>query len=305
MKHSILEHNKGIALGFISTALGAMITILYKPMMTQGMPAISIALIECCTILLLLLPLCKPWRLLRSKRRIWSPILIASSCQAIGGISYFFGLSYLDPVTFSFLTRNQAVFSIVFGFFFLGERNNFSSWVFIILAVAGSFILCYADANTLHPIGVVFALIFCTSFGIRNFILRKHSRTPVLVNLFLGYLISVVLLLVLAVFSSSYSFHSVHINDIIKIVTISIVASFGTLYFFQLALRHESVSIISPIRLFSPYMVAVYFGWEIGYHYTPDKMLGMVVMTMAIIALIYNSRVKYKAQIRLAASNFT
>lgn len=299
MKLNALQHNKGIILGFLSTALGAMITIFYKPMMDNGMPAISIALIESCVIAIILMAICRPWRLLRTKRRIWQPILISSLCQAVGGISYFFGLSHVDPVTFSFLTRNQAIVGILFGLIFLNERNNFITWLFIVLAVIGSFMLCYADSNAMNPAGIFFAIIFCVSFGIRNFTLRKYPCLPALINLFYGYLLSIVLLLFLAAISSSYDFPAVSLYDLTKISLISIVASFGTLYLFQLALRYESISIISPIRLFSPYMVAIYFGWGIGYDYSTSKIMGMLFMTMAIITLIYSSRVKYNAQVKL------
>jgi drug/metabolite transporter (DMT)-like permease len=201
-----VHHGKGIALAFISMALGALITIWYKPMMEQGMPAISIALIESCVMVLILL-IAKPWRVLRSNKRIQYPILICSVCQAVGGISYFFGLSYLDPVTFSFLTRNQAIFSVLFGFFFLSERHNIVTWLFIVLAVIGSLTLCYADINSMNLAGIVYAVLFCLSFGVRNFILRKHPRTPALVNIFYGYLLTIVFLLLMACFSSAYKFH--------------------------------------------------------------------------------------------------
>ena len=299
MKTNALLHNRGIILAFLSTLLGASITILYKPLMANGMPAISISLIESCAIVLCLAAFAKPWRLLRSNKRILYPIFICAVCQAVGNTCFYYGLSYLDPVTFSFLTRNQAVFSVLLGFFFLNERHDLSTWLFIVFAVIGSVLLCYADISPMNFIGVIFAMMFCLLFGVRNFILRRHPRTPALVNIFYGYLLSIILLLGLAVFSNSYSFHSVDLNDILQISLIGIIASFGTIYTFQLALRYEAISIISPIRLFSPFMVALFFGWEIGFHYSSLKSLGMAVMTLAIMSLVYSSRQKYRMQLRL------
>lgn len=284
-----MDH-KGIALGFISTALGAMITILYKPMMMQGMPALTIALIESCVVAVFLTIICKPWRILRCSKRILYPVFTAGLCQAIGAMSFFVGLSHLDAVTFSFLTRNQAVFSIVFGYFFLNERHELGTWMFITFAILGSFILCYAEIGSLNIAGILFAISFCISFGVRNFILRKYWRIPVLINLFYGYVMCIIFLLPVAIFSTTYQFHAISYTELVQIALISIVASLGTLVFFQLALRYSAISVISPIRLFSPFMIAIYFGWEIGYKYAPTKVLGMLIMGIAILTLIYTSK---------------
>jgi len=299
MKAKTLKHSKGIIWAFVSTALGAMITILYKPMMSQGIPVITISLIESLSIVVLLFYFAKPWRLLRTNKRILYPIFICSFSQAIGNTCFYFGLSYLDPVTFNFLTRNQAVFSVLFGYFLLSERHNFGTWLFITFAVIGSFLLCYADINSVNIVGVLFALLYCFCFGVRNFILRKHPRTPALINIFYGYLLSIVFLLVLAGFSKTYTFESINVAEVVRISLVAIIASFGTIYTFQLALRYEAVSIISPIRLFSPFIVAVYFGFGIGFQYSSAKVLGMTVMTLAIMSLFYSSRLKYKAQLEV------
>lgn len=299
MKAKTWKHSKGIIWAFISTALGALITILYKPMMSQGIPVITISLIESLAIVILLFAFAKPWRLFRTNKRVLYPIFICSFSQAIGNTCFYFGLSYLDPVTFNFLTRNQAVFSVLFGYFLLSERHNLGTWLFIVFAVIGSFLLCYADINSVNAIGIVFALMYCFCFGVRNFILRKHPRTPALINIFYGYSLSIVFLLILAATSSTYKFHSININEIVTISTVAIIASFGTIYTFQLALRYEALSIISPIRLFSPFIVAVYFGWGIGFQYSPAKILGMTIMTLAILSLVYSSRLKYRAQIEV------
>jgi drug/metabolite transporter (DMT)-like permease len=293
-----LQHSKGIILALTSTFMGALITILYKPLMSQGMPVITISLVESCAIICMLSLITRPLRLFTMKKRILRTIVICSICQAIGNTCFYYGLSHLDPVTFSFLTRNQAVFSVIFGFFLLGERHDFSTWLFIAFALVGSILLCYADLGSIDFIGIGCALMFCLCFGIRNFYLRKFPRTPALINIFLGYVLSIVLLLSLAILSPHYEFHSVTAHEILQISTIAIIASFGTIYFFQLALRYDAVSIISSIRLFSPFIVAIYFGWGIGYKFSPLKTWGMSVMTMAILTLVYTSRQKYLSQQR-------
>jgi len=299
MKAKSLLHSKGIIWAFISTAMGAMITILYKPMMSQGIPVITISLIESVAIVILLFAFAKPWRLFKTNKRILYPIFICSFSQAIGNTCFYFGLSYLDPVTFSFLTRNQAVFSVIFGYFLLKERHNMATWLFIVFAVIGSFLLCYADINSFNVVGVLFAMMYCFCFGVRNFILRKHPRTPALINIFYGYALSIVFLLILAAFSSTYKFHAVNLEEIVNISLVGIIASFGTIYTFQLALRYEAVSIISPIRLFSPFIVAIYFGLGIGFHYSSAKILGITVMSLAIFSLVYSSRLKHKAHLEV------
>lgn len=299
MKFKNLSINKGILWAFVSTALGALITILYKPMMMQGVSAISLYMVESLAIVMALFAFAKPWRLFSINKRVLYPIFICSFCQAIGNTCFYFGLSYLDPVTFNFLTRNQAVFSVIFGFFFLSERHNLATWMFIAFAVVGSLLLCYGDINPMNLVGVLFALSYCFCFGVRNFILRKYQRTPALINIFYGYALSILFLLILCSLKGMYTFDSfdlgLNLDQIIRICVVAIVASFGTIYTFQIALRHEAVSIISPVRLFSPFIVAVYFGITVGFDYSSTKLLGMTIMTLAILSLVYSSRQKYRA----------
>lgn len=300
MNRKNLQQYKGIFLALVSTFLGSLATILYKPIMVGGISPTMVGLIESATIVLLLLT-ARPWRLIKSHRRIQAPIILASICQAVGVISFIFGLSFLDPVTFSFLTRNQAIFSILIGCFFLGERNNILSWVFIITAVLGSTTLCYADFKSMNPAGVVFALLFCISFSLRNYILRKHKHLPVVINIFCGYLFTLIFLLILSVCKPDVICELPSLDIILEIAAIAISAVLGTFYFFQLAFRYDKLSIITSVRLFSPFIVIIYFGWAIRYNYSPLKMFGIFLMTLSIITLFYS----YKATSNVKSSEPT
>ena len=289
MKNNILYKYKGIVFAFVSMFMGCMATIFYKPIMLQGVSPTFIGLLESGVLTVLLL-YSRPWRLLKSKKRLLQPILMASILQAIGGISFIFGLHFLDPVTFSFLNRNQAIFSIVLGYFFLSERHNTATWVYIITAVIGSVLLCYADLNSMNFMGVFFALLFCVSFSLRNFVMRKHKRMPAMVNIFCGNLITLLFISLFAI-AKPESVSSLPPFDIImQIVLVASIAILGALYFYQLAFRYEKLSVISPVRLFSPFVVTVYFGWQIGYNFPPLKMVGIIIMTISCVTLIYSYR---------------
>jgi hypothetical protein len=58
------------------------------------------------------------------------------------------------------------------------------------------------------------------------------------------------------------------------------------------------MSLVTPIRLFSPFIVTIYFGWEIGYNYQPIKMFGILVMIISIFTFMYHKKVEYNAQVR-------
>lgn len=289
MKNNILEKYKGIAFAFVSMFMGCMATIFYKPIMLQGVSPTFIGLLES-GILTLILLYSRPWRLFKSKKRLLQPILMASILQAVGGLSFIFGLHFLDPVTFSFLNRNQAIFSIILGYFFLSERHNFATWAYITTAIIGSIMLCYADLDSMNFMGVFFALLFCVSFSLRNFVMRKHKRMPAMVNIFCGNFISFIFIVLFALVKPEYVSTMPPLNLIMQILLVASIAILGALYFYQLAFRFEKLSVISPIRLFSPFVVTIYFGWQIGYSFPPLKMAGIIIMTISCLTLIYSYR---------------
>lgn len=287
MSRKTLQNYKGIAFAFLSMFLGCMATIFYKPIMQQGVSPAFIGLVESGAIMLILLYY-RPWRLFSANKRILQPIIYASILQAIGGLSFIFGLYFLDPVTFSFLNRNQALFSIVLGYFFLRERHNLATWVYILTAIIGSVLLCYADLNSMNMVGVFFALLFCVSFSLRNFVMRKHKRMPAMVNIFCGNLFTFLFMICFALYKPSAISSLPEMSIFAKLVMVALLAIFGALYFYQLAFRFEKLSIISPIRLFSPFVVTIYFGWQISYNYPPIKMVGILIMTFSCLTLIYS-----------------
>ncbi len=289
MNKQNLQNYKGIFLAIISTFLGSLATIFYKPIMIQGVTPTMIGLIESFAILLLLL-ITRPWRLIKSHKRIQIPIILSGICQAVGVISFIFGLNFSDPTTFSFLTRNQAIFSILIGYFFLGERNNMLKWIFIITAMLGSIMICYADLGTISLQGIMFALLLCISYSLRNYIMRKHKRLPILINIFYGYLFTLIFLIIFSILKHNAIYELPNLFTIFAIAVIGIIAVLGTLYFFQLAFRYDKLSIITSIRLFSPFIITIYFGWSIRYNYPTLKIFGIGLMTLSIITLFYSYR---------------
>ncbi len=289
MNNIILTKYKGIFFAFVSMFLGCMATIFYKPIMLEGTSPAIVGLIESGVLTLLLIH-SRPWRLLKSKKRITQPIILSSILQALGSISFIFGLYFLDPVTFSFLNRNQAIFSIILGYIFLSERHNIATWVYILTAILGSVLLCYADLDSMNLTGVFFALLFCVSFSLRNFVMRKNKRMPAMVNIFCGNLFTFLFIVGFVILKPNTIGSLPSINTFIHVSMVAIFAIFGALYFYQLAFRHEKLSVISPTRLFSPFVVTIYFGWQIGYQFPPLKMIGILIMTFSCGTLIYSYR---------------
>lgn len=297
MLNKYIYVRKGLVFAFISMFFGAFATIFFKPVMNQGVSALTVGLLESVTLILFLGAISKPWRLIKSNKRIIQPTIMASICQAIGSISFIFGLYYSDPITFSFLSRNQAIVSILLGFIFLGERHGAITWLFIALAIIGSFILCFSDIGTMNPLGIIFALLFCVSFSLRNFIWRKYPRMPVFINLFYGYVIFLALLLAFSVAENQSIVMPNTMQQTLTIIATAFFCMLGTQYFFQLAFRYEKLSVISPIRLFSPFIITLYFGWDIGFNYPATKIAGIVIMSLALVTLVYSYKAPAKAKL--------
>lgn len=287
-----IQNSKGIFFAAVSTVLGALATITYKPLMLGGIEPATLALLESFTIIGFLFFMAKPWRLFKCQRRTRNLVFVASIFQSIATTSFFLGLNYLEPITFGFISRNQVVFSILLGFYFLAERHSMATWTFIALGLVGSLILCFADMGIMNPLGVVFAFLYCFCFSVRNFIVRKYRHTPVIMCIFYGYLLSFVCLSVLQFAGYFAPFAMPAPVDLVKIVSVAILAALGAMYFFQLALRHETMSLVTSIRTFSPFIVTLYFGWEIQYNFPPLKLFGIFVMTVAILTLVYSYREK-------------
>lgn len=298
MQKSFFQRSKGLIFAFISMFLGALATILFKPVMNEGVSPLTVGLLECVSIILFLGVISKPWRLLKSNKRILQPTIMASICQAVGSIAFIFGLYYSDAVTFSFLSRNQAVFSLFLGYIFLGERQGIVTWTFILLAILGSFALCYSDLGVMSPLGIFYAILFCLSFSVRNFIWRKFPRMPVFINIFYGYVLFLVGLLGFAIMENQVIVMPETMSQALTIIGTSFFCMLGTQYFFQMAFRHEKLSVISPIRLFSPFIITIYFGWGIGYNYPPMKLAGIVIMSLAIVTLLYSYKSPAKAKLK-------
>jgi len=290
MEARSIKNSKGIALALVSTVLGSLATITYKPLMQQGIAPATLALIESFTIVAVMFFLSKPWQIVKCQKRTVTPTLIAGAFQAVATTSFFLGLNHLEPITFGFISRNQAVFSILLGFYFLAERHSLSTWMFIALGLCGSLVLCYADMGIMNAIGVFFAFMYCFCFSVRNFIVRKYKHMPVGLSIFYGYLMSFVVLLALQSNGNLGLFIMPEKYDLLRIVSVSILAALGSIYFFQLALRHEAMSLVTSIRLFSPFIVAIYFGSQVGFNFPPVKMLGISIMTMANLTLVFSYR---------------
>lgn len=294
MLEKYLHVRKGLIFAFISMFFGALATIFFKPVLNAGVSPLTVGLLESITLILFLGAISKPWRLIKSDKRIIQPTIMASICQGVGSISFIFGLYYSDPVTFSFLSRNQAIVSILLGFIFLGERHGAITWLFITLAIIGSFILCFSDIGTMSYLGILFVILFCISFSLRNFIWRKHPRLPVFINLFYGYVVFLALLLAFSVAENQPIVMPNTMQQTLTIIATAFFCMLGTQYFFQIAFRYEKLSVISPIRLFSPFIITLYFGWDIGFNYPATKIAGIVIMSLALVTLIYSHRVPSK-----------
>jgi len=286
---------KGIILAFLSTLLGAATTIVYKPLMQSGVSFNTIGFIESLTIVLLLSWYRPAWDLKGIKTMQKRLLLGGAFLQGLGAFSFYIALNYLDPVTFSFLGRNQATCSLLLSFFFLRERHNPILWLFIATCFIGSFSLAWTELNHDHPIGLWFIALFCLSFSLRSFILRKYPHTPTLPGIFYGYSFSLIFILVSkTILDGSLIFDMPPIYHILQITITAALAVLGSVLFYIQALSCEPLALVSCIRLFSPYFVMVYFVCFRGYEMASNKLYGFILMSVALLLFVVG---KYRKQL--------
>jgi drug/metabolite transporter (DMT)-like permease len=274
----------GIALAFLSTFLGSIATIVYKLLMKGGISFFVIGLIESLTIVILLSWYRSAWNLKLIQPVQRCPLLIGALLQGMGAFSFYLALNYLDPITFSFLGRNQVTCSLLISFFFLKERHSPIIWLFIATSFIGSLSLAWTELSDEHPLGLFFAILFCLSFSLRSFVLKKTPNGPILPGIFYGYSFSLLFILTSLMFQKGNM--SIELPNLITITKISITATLavlGSIFFYIKSLNCELLSIVSSIRLFSPYFVMIYFISFHQYEMVSNKFYGFIIMSISIL----------------------
>lgn len=287
---------RGLLLALFATLSGSLAIITYKTLMLEGINPFTIGIIESITIMCIA-ALCIEWKQIPILTRFEKKIIFLTGCsQGLGTYASYLAISSLDPITFSFLGRNQTTISIFLGFIFLKERHSQKVWACILLLLLGSMMLSYSSLHlTRHYAGLIFVLISCCSFATRSYLTRCYRSNQTMFEFFFSYIVTL-LLIYITVRVQHYSFlnlFSIDIKSTLLIALISICSVLASSYFYIKALNYEKLSLVSSIRLLSPYIVTLYSIVFFDYQFHPLKLGGLILMTIGIFLFISQFNIKF------------
>ena len=121
--------------------------------------------------------------------------------NAVGIICLYISLSYLDPITFAFISVFYVVFSVLISTFILREGRSPLEILAIMVGILGAFFLSAKGSSSLASwvgIGLVMLDTFC--FAVANYLVKSASPSlnPVAVLFFNNLVCSIILMLWLA-----------------------------------------------------------------------------------------------------------
>jgi len=277
-------------LACLSTFIGSVTSIVYKYLMVSGISPISIGLVEALTIIFFLIPFVK-WKetkRLAPRKKIF--VTVGALLQGLGTFFSYLALDRLDPITFSFLGRNQVTISILLGYFFLAERHSLYVWVFLIFSLIGSMLLCYSDLSGSSGLGIALTLMACFAYSLRSYVMKLYSGVSTLSEIFYGYLVTMALIFAAIYFKRAKEIEILNyfpsLYAILIIVATAIFSVLGSSYFYLKALNYGKLSLVSSIRLFSPYLVALYSQFFYRYEFKMTNIYGLILMSLAILIFI-------------------
>jgi drug/metabolite transporter (DMT)-like permease len=295
-----LNQLDALSLALISTALGALTSVMFKYLF-EVMPYQEVALIE--SVFLVLFFLAKtPIRIFGYSWREKTIVLMGSLLNGLSYLFFFLSLSELAAVEFSFIGRNQTFISILLGIIFFGERYSFLMWVAMALALLGAYCFTYTSLESGSVLGVIYAICYCFLISLRGFFLKIGPSLSSREHMLWGSLFSLIFVAFSCFFMSQEPlnwqrmFTAKHLGVIIATTLLAQVVGI-TIYL--KALYQEGFSKISAVRATSPFFVFIYSLFIFQYNWTALKTLAIVLSAASIILFIYEQR---KIQLERAAN---
>ena len=102
--------------------------------------------------------------------------LMCACLYATGSAAYMFALKYTTVANVVFIISIQTFFLAIMGYFFLKEKINLSTFIAILLAATGLYIMIGTKISGGTAFGNAFAFIIPVAFTLVVFLIRKYPH---------------------------------------------------------------------------------------------------------------------------------
>ena len=131
------------------------------------------------------------------------PAFIAGLVMSLSFIAYVYSMTIISVANVVFIISTQTMFLAIFGYFFLKEKISLISFISIVLAMSGIFIMVGESISTGSLLGNIIALAIPINFSILVMIIRKNKNLDMIPAIFYSGIFSIIYGLLL---SESFTF---------------------------------------------------------------------------------------------------
>ena len=173
--------------------------------------------------------------------------------NTLGIICLYYSLSYLDPITYAFISVFYVVFTVLISTFVLQEGKTLLEIVAIIVGILGAFFIANKGSSTWTvSVGVGLVLLDTLCFAVANFMVKSASPplNPVGVLFFNNSTCTLILMVMLAPGFARYSYLNIHPAHILGILAASACsfAAVGLVFFSYKLLSFRLSSLMRAMK---------------------------------------------------------
>ena len=206
-------------------------------------------------------------------------------CQISNATFFAFGIAIAPVAIVLVAVATVPIFSVILGFFFLGERPDFGTWIIIGVVFLGIALSVLGDIdptqlfNPYTALGAVFGLLVAISLAINFVIIRKNETLPFELALGFGAIIAGLGAFVLFPAARSLSFESAFYISLTGLIILPI-----SFYLLSYASRFTSAANVSMLMLLET-VLGPFWVW-LGVGEAPG-IFGLIGGGIVIAALFY------------------
>ena len=206
-------------------------------------------------------------------------------CQISNATFFAFGIAIAPVAIVLVAVATVPIFSVILGFFFLGERPDFGTWIIIGVVFWGIALSVLGDIdptqlfNPNTALGAVFGLLVAISLAINFVIIRKNETLPFELALGFGAIIAGLGAFVLFPAARSLSFESAFYISLTGLIILPI-----SFYLLSYASRFTSAANVSMLMLLET-VLGPFWVW-LGVGEAPG-IFGLIGGGIVIAALFY------------------
>ena len=120
------------------------------------------------------------------------PAFFAGLVMSLSFIAYVYSMTVISVANVVFIISTQTMFLAIFGYFFLKEKISLISFISIVLAMSGIFIMVGESILSGSLLGNIIALAIPINFSILVMIIRKNKNLDMVPAIFYSGIFSII-----------------------------------------------------------------------------------------------------------------